>query len=446
MDTKMKKKGAASDVSELLEPADLPEVRNSAVPHRVPTDGEPLLEPVDFGKPEPDKLIKVIGVGGGGCNAVANMYAQGIKGVSCLISNSDAKSLETHGAVPSLSLGTMGWGGNVQKGREETEKQVAAIQHVLKDGTRMVIIATGLGGGTGTSAAPIFAREARKLGLLTVAIATLPYSWEGRPRIEAALDGLDRLAQEVDSLLVISNDRVQEVYGDKTAVEGYKLTDEVLCSAVRSIVEISLMFGYINLDFADISTTLRDSGVAIIADGYGEGEHRLTDAINAAVHSPLLDNKNLTAATHVLIRITCNPAEEHNLRFREYNQVGDFLRRFGPNTWVKHGLDFDDSLGDRVKVTILASGFGLYKTAEPDDSGQHNEERNKRISRFYPNLVPPVAPPANELPTIPGLEDEPEEEVEQGKDTVSEPTPVSTWRQVWDKLMDYARRLFEAED
>ena len=442
----MEKKGTAFNAGGLLEPADLAETRNTAVPRRVSEGGEPLLNPIGFGDPKPANLIKVIGVGGGGCNAVANMYEQGIEGVSCLISNSDAKSLKTHGAVPSLSLGTLGWGGDVQKGREETEKQIAAIQNVLNDGTRMVIIATGLGGGTGTSASPIFAREARKLGLLTVAIATLPYSWEGGPRIDAALDGLDRLAQEVDSLLVISNDRVQEVYGDKSAKEGYKLTDEVLCSAVRSIVEISRMFGYIILDFADIETTLRDSGVAVIADGYGEGDHRLTDAINAAVHSPLLDNKNLTAATHVLIRITCSPEKEHEIRMREYDQVGDFLRKFGANTWVKHGLDFDESLGDRVKVTILASGFGLYKAAKPTGSKEHDAERDERRAHFYPSFARPVTPPATKPPTIPGLEKEPDDVGAQGGDIAPEPAPIPKWRQLWDKLVDYARRLFEPED
>lgn len=385
--------------------------------------GEPMQEP---------KMIKVVGVGNGGCNAVDNMYAENIENVSCLICDSNNSALQSHKSVPRrLLLGDgAGFGGNVGRGREVTEAQADEIRDALNDGAKMVIIATALGGGTGTAAAPIVAREAKKLGLLTIAIAILPPSREKLPRILPALDGLDMLAKEVDALLVISNDRIQEVYSEEAVDVGFKMADNVLCDAVRSIAGIISMIGIITMDFSDIKTALTKSGVAVISTGKGIGTNRVTDAIEKAITSPILNNNDVYKATHLLIRITYDKTGGSVLQMKEFKQIDAFADKFDKNTWVKVGIDAEEGLGEEVRVTILAAGFGLY---EVQDDAEKSNTDDVRIKRFYPTLASNEAP----KPAVPSDTDDPKDEPGEEPPSTSEPEGKG----LWNKFSDFVEKM-----
>lgn len=342
-------------------------------------------------------IIKVIGVGGGGGNAVNHMYKEGIHDVSFALCNTDKQVLDDSPIPTRLQMGPgLGAGGEPEKASEYAEASLGAIHELLDDGTQMVFITAGMGGGTGTGAAPIIAREARKMGILTVGIVTIPFAFEGQWKIDLALDGVENISKEVDALLVVNNERLREIYSDLTIMNAFAKADDTLAVAARSISELITTNGIINVDFQDVLTTLKDGGVAIISTGYGEGENRVTKAIENALHSPLLNNNDIYDAKRLLLCITCsNNDEKGTLQMGEMTEVHEFMGKIKKGYRSKFGLAADPSLGNKVKVTILASGFGIENLPgmeskieqrnEEEERVKAEDERRKaeRRSRFY---------------------------------------------------------------
>ena len=287
---------------------------------------------VAFGIPDgPAPIIKVIGVGGGGGNAVNHMYKEGIHDVSFALCNTDKQVLDDSPIPTRLQMGPgLGAGGRPKKASEYAEASLGAIHDLLNDGTRMVFITAGMGGGTGTGAAPIIAREARKMGILTVGIVTIPFAFEGKKKIDLALDGVEEIAKEVDALLVINNQRLLDIYPELTLLNAFGKADDTLTVAARSIAELITTRGILNVDFEDVLTTLRDGGVAIISTGYGEGENRVTKAIEDALHSPLLNNNDIYNSKKILLCISfCSENDEKStMRTEEMNELHEFMNRF----------------------------------------------------------------------------------------------------------------------
>lgn len=310
-------------------------------------------------------IIKVIGVGGGGSNAVNHMYNEGIHDVTFVVCNTDNKALQDSPVPDKIQLGTegLGAGNRPDKARQATEESLEDIKHMLSDGTKMAFITAGMGGGTGTGAAPLIAKTAKDLGILTVGIVTIPFKWEGNKKIDQALDGVEEISKNVDALLVINNERLREIYQDFTLVEAFAKADDTLCNAAKSIAEIITMHGIINLDFNDVRTVLKDGGVAIMSSGYGAGEGRVTKAIDDALNSPLLNNNDIYRSKKILLRISF-PSEESGeanaFMMDEMNEVHEFMEKMQKSdVETKWGLVADPSLKDQVKITILATGFGI---------------------------------------------------------------------------------------
>ena len=309
-------------------------------------------------------IIKVIGVGGGGSNAVNHMYNEGIHDVTFVVCNTDNKALQDSPVPDKIQLGTegLGAGNRPDKARQATEESLEDIKHMLSDGTKMAFITAGMGGGIGTGAAPLIAKTAKDMGILTVGIVTIPFKWEGNKKIDQALDGVEEISKNVDALLVINNERLREIYQDFTLVEAFAKADDTLCNAAKSIAEIITMHGIINLDFNDVRTVLKDGGVAIMSSGYGSGEGRVTKAISDALNSPLLNNNDIYRSKKILLRISFPADEVEGKAFMldEMNEVHEFMAKMQESdvetTW---GLVSDPSLKDQVKITILATGFGI---------------------------------------------------------------------------------------
>ena len=334
-------------------------------------------ELLDVGMPSTSpSIIKVIGVGGGGGNAVNHMYREGIHDVNFVLCNTDSKALMDSPVPVRLQLGKEGLGaGNIPaKAREAAEESVEDIRQMLNDGTKMVFITAGMGGGTGTGAAPVVAREAKNMGILTVGIVTIPFRFEGNKKIDQALDGVDEISKHVDALLVINNERLREIYPDLNVLSAFEKADNTLSVAARSIAEIITMH---NLAFRDVCTVLKDGGVAIMSTGFGEGENRVTKAINDALHSPLLNNSDIFNSHKVLLSISfCAEKEGDSLMMEEMNEVHDFMEKFHDDVETKWGLSTDPSLGKKVKITILATGFGI--SSVPGMQEKHDAEDEKR--------------------------------------------------------------------
>lgn len=342
------------------------------------------------------RIIKVIGVGGGGCNAVSHMYREGIDGVSFMVCNTDMKSVNDSPVRDKLLLGEgLGAGNDPEEGRRKAESCVDQIREKLDDGTRMVFITAGMGGGTGTGAAPVVAKVAREMGILSVGIVTIPYSWEADRKIDQALDGVEEISRYVDALIVVKNDNILKIYGDLKFEEGYARADDVALVAAKSISDIITMHGKINLDFNDVRMVLQDGGVAIIGTGYGEGEGRLTKAFDDAQNSPLLNENNVFNAKKVVICISYS--SESELIMSELDEVTEFMNRFNRDITTKHGVERDETLGSKVKVTLLATGFGIQdihmkemderlaaRTEEEMEQQAEEEERRRlRRERYY---------------------------------------------------------------
>ena len=335
--------------------------------------------------------IKVIGVGGGGGNAVANMYREGIEGVHFIVCNTDSKALEDSPIAHQVQLGPgLGAGGRPEKGAELAEKHVDEIIKALGTDTNMLFITAGMGGGTGTGAAPIIAREAMKLGILTVGIVTIPFKFEMPKQIDKALDGVARIAKEVDTLLVINNQRLLEIYSDFSVLNAFRKADQTLTNAVNSIVEVIKMRGReglfgMNLDFQDIDTCLRGGGAAIMSSGVGKGEHRLREAIQSALNSPLLNDTDVQKSQSLRLAIFSPPeGTGHALMVEELNEVDDFMKGFETNPDFKHGFVEDPRLTEEIKVIIIASGFHKKPAEEETPQSREQEKiRDERRGRYY---------------------------------------------------------------
>lgn len=322
-----------------------------------------LADHLDFGEPDrQNSIIKVIGVGGGGGNAVNNMYKQGIHDVSFVVCNTDAQALKDSPVPERLQLGSegLGAGNRPEKARLATEESIDDIKAMLSDGTKMDFITAGMGGGTGTGAAPVIARVSKELGILTVGIVTIPFKFEGNKKIDQALDGVDEMAKHVDALLVINNERLRKVYPDLSLLNGFAKADDTLSVAAKSIAEIITVRGLINLDFNDVRTVLKDGGVAIMSTGFGEGEGRVRKAIEDALNSPLLNDNDVYNSQKILLSIAFSSENgTDGLAMEEMNEINDFMSRFGSNFELKWGIAIDNTLEKKVKITILATGFGL---------------------------------------------------------------------------------------
>lgn len=322
-----------------------------------------LAEPLDFGEPDrQNSIIKVIGVGGGGGNAVNNMYKQGIHDVSFVVCNTDAQALKDSPVPERLQLGSegLGAGNRPEKARLAAEESIDDIKAMLSDGTKMDFITAGMGGGTGTGAAPVIAQVSKELGILTVGIVTIPFKFEGNKKIDQALDGVDEMAKHVDALLVINNERLRKVYPDLSLLNGFAKADDTLSVAAKSIAEIITVRGLINLDFNDVRTVLKDGGVAIMSTGFGEGEGRVRKAIEDALNSPLLNDHDVYNSQRILLSIAFSSENgTDGLAMEEMNEINDFMSRFGSKFELKWGIAIDNTLEKKVKITILATGFGL---------------------------------------------------------------------------------------
>lgn len=331
--------------------------------------GQDIMSTLDqnSGFQEKDKartIIKVMGVGGGGNNAINHMYMQNIEGVSFVVLNTDRQQLNESPVPNRVLLGpntTHGLGaGNVpdvaRRAAEESEAEIAAL---FDDDTKMVFITAGMGGGTGTGAAPVVARIAHEKGVLTIGIVTIPFLFEGPKKILKALGGADEMGKYVDALLIINNQRLTEIYKDLDFTNAFGKADDTLTIAARSISDLITVKGKINLDFNDVNTTLRNGGAAIISSGYGTGERRVTRAIEDALESPLLKNRDVYGSQKILMNFYYNPKSDHPLLMDEMNEIQEFMANFDKEVDVIWGMAFDNTLEDQIKVTVLASGFNV---------------------------------------------------------------------------------------
>ena len=343
------------------------------------------LDILDFGEPEKEhSIIKVIGVGGGGGNAVNHMYREGIHDVTFVLCNTDAQALNDSPVPVHLQLGAegLGAGNKPERARQAAEESLDDIKAMLSDGTRMAFITAGMGGGTGTGAAPVIARVSKEMGILTVGIVTIPFRFEGAKKIDQALDGVEEMSKHVDALLVINNERLREIYPDLSLTAAFGKADDTLSVAAKSIAEIITVHGLINLDFNDVRTVLKDGGVAIMSTGYGEGEDRVKKAIDDALHSPLLNDNDVFNSKKILLSIAFNEEKGGNDNFmmEEMNYVNDFMDKFG-DFEIKWGVAIDPELGKKVKVTILATGFGITNVDGMEARlKKHSQEEANRIA------------------------------------------------------------------
>jgi len=324
-------------------------------------------------------IIKVIGVGGGGGNAVNYMYRQDIPNVNFVVCNTDKQHLDMSPVPTKLLLGWnvthgRGAGNNPEVGRECAEESADEIRKLFEDGTEMVFITAGMGGGTGTGAAPVVARLAKEAQMLTIGIVTVPFMFEGEKKILKALDGANEMREHVDALLVINNENLIELYKDVNFFNAFEKADDTLANAARSISDIISEKCYINVDFQDVKTTLKDSGTAIISTAYGEGEHRISNAIHNALHSPLLKAHDINTSKRLLFKFTCWKDSKNPLRAEEIAEITQFTTKLPSSIDVKWGIGDNPEMGDRVKITVLASGFDVTLVDRKPDGKPDGKE------------------------------------------------------------------------
>ena len=375
------------------------------------------LPPIDFGIVEDRtmKILKVVGVGGAGCNAVRNMYDEGIEGVSFAVFNTDSKVLAKSPVPVKLQLGEgLGAGANPEVGKSEAENNIDDIRTLLNDGTKMVFITAGMGGGTGTGAAPVVAQIAQELGILTVAIVTIPFYFERKKKIVKALKGVEELRKYVDAMLVINNERLCDVYSDSpiSLNEAFKRADDVLKEAVKGISELITFHsdGNINLDFRDVETTTRKGGGAIMAIGRASGNKRIERAIIDALDSPLLCGNDINKAKKILFNIYAST--EHQIFVNEMQEIDEFFDQLDPDIEVIWGTSTDDSLGEDAKVTILATGIDNEFTEPKEEKLSEGEEHFEQLIK---DLYKPVKRPK------PQEKDEKEPEIKEQDKKETEP-------------------------
>ena len=371
--------------------------------------------PIDFGQTEDTtkNIIKVIGVGGGGCNAVKNMYAEGIVNVSFAVCNTDSQSLSKSPVPVKIMLGKsgLGAGANPEVGRSEAQNTQEDIKKLLDDGTKMVFVTAGMGGGTGTGAAPVIAGIAKGMGILTVGIITIPFYFEKRKKIVKALQGVEEMRKNVDALLIVNNERLCDVYADSeiTVKDAFKLADKVLSDATKSISELITVEGTINLDFRDIETTIKSGGGAIMAMGRASGEGRVQNAILNALDSPLLYGSDISNAQRILFNIYTS--SKHPIFVREMREIDAFFDELNPDIKVIWGLSDDDSLDEDAKVTILATGLNNELADEIQDNPVTTTKDEDDYQRIIDKLYHPIRDnfqfqkkknsPKEEIPTNP---------------------------------------------
>lgn len=334
-------------------------------------------------------LIKIIGVGGGGGNAVNYMFTtlEDIEEVSYVVLNTDWQALEASPVPHKVVIGDgLGAGGNPEVGCAKAEADKHKIEELFDEDTKMVFITAGMGGGTGTGSGPVVARLAHERGILTVGIVTIPFLFEGQKKIHKALDGADEMARYVDALLIINNEQLVHIYPDLDWLNAFSKADDILAMAARSISKLIKSHGRWNLDFQDVNTTLRNGGPAIISTGVGEGEHRVTRALENALESPLLKKHDVYSAKRMLVNIYFNPEAEGGLAIGEANEINQFMANFTNEQDLIVGQTIDSSLGSEVKITILASGFDM--TIDTPDNTPHliaskdNDKRNRLVEVY----------------------------------------------------------------
>ncbi len=405
-------------------------------------------KPIDFVAPIVDQsqnIIKVIGVGGGGCNAVRNMYTEHITGVTLAACNTDSKSLAPSPVPVKLVLGEgLGAGGKPEVGREEAEKSVDSIEKLLSDGTKMAFITASLGGGTGTGAAPVVARTAQSLGILTVGVVTLPFYFEKKPKIIKALEGAEELRKNVDALLIINNERLCDVYADSNipVKESFARADNILKDAVMGIAELITVNsdGGIDLDFRDVEAVTRNGGGAIMAMGRASGEKRVEKAIKSALDSPLLYGNDITKAKRILFNIYSS--DETPIMVPEMQEIDDFFDMLNPNLEVIWGISTDNSLGEDAKVTILATGIETENDFEDDNVTKDDSYYEAIIAKLYKPMKKPIEKPVEE-PVFQVTVPENPEPAAKEEENQPESTPPSRLQELKRLLNKYIQDVVE---
>jgi len=406
---------------------------------------------------EEPRIIKVIGVGGGGSNAVNHMYQEGIQGVSFVVCNTDNQALQNSPVSTRIQLGRTltfgrGAGNEPMMGREAALESIEEIRQVLSGGTKMVFLTAGMGGGTGTGAAPVIAELSREMDILTVGIVTLPFSFEGEKRWNQAIEGIRELKDRVDALLIIHNDRLREIYGDQKLSVAFGYADNVLTMAAKGIAEIITVPGYVNVDYADVRTVMDSSGVAIMGAATASGGQRARQAIESALVSPLLNNNNLKGAKNILLNVISGTQE---VLMDEITEIMDFVRQCtGIESDIIWGNTFDESLGDALSVTIVATGLkeeiGIGEL-KPDyrnkkkfiinDEGKAEEVSDEEM---------PESPKKSEIPfEVDGRETEPQLTLREA-DLEPEPAPVRRRKKQKEKSRGWIQTtlgdLFDSND
>ena len=404
---------------------------------------------LDFGEPaKENSIIKVIGVGGGGGNAVNHMYREGIHDVSFVLCNTDNQALNDSPVPVHLQLGKegLGAGNRPEKARAAAEESLEDIKQVLSDGTRMAFITAGMGGGTGTGAAPVIAGVAKDMGILTVGVVTIPFAFEKKRKIIKALKGVDELRKNVDALLIVNNERLCDVYSDSDipVKEAFVRADNILMNAVKGISELITLpsDGGIKSDFRDVETTMKNGGGAIMAMGRANGDHRVERAILNALDSPLLYGNDIEKAKRILFNIYAS--DEHPIYVKELQEIDEFFDQLDPNIDVIWGTATDDTLGEDIKVTILATGMENRLEEEVKTEVHHNDDD------YYEDLIDRLYKPAKKAPTLgtvitqqeiafevePAPEPEPAPIPEPVPEPESEPTILNKWKKWLNNLMN----------
>ncbi len=372
-------------------------------------------------------IIKVVGVGGGGCNAVRNMFNENVTGVTFAVCNTDSQSLKGSPVPVKVLMGEgLGAGGDPEIGKSEAEKSIDTLRDIMNDGTKMVFITASMGGGTGTGSAPVVAKIAKDMGLLTVGVVTIPFYFERKPKIVQALKGVDEMRKYVDAILIINNERLCDVYSDSeiSLKEAFGRADNILKDAVKGISELITIHseGSINLDFRDVEATMKNGGGAIMAMGRASGEHRVEKAIIDALNSPLLYGNDIGKAKRILFNIYAS--DEHPIFVREMQEIDDFFDQLDPNINVIWGTSTDEALGEDAKVTILATGL------EDDMRKEISQNVHRTDDDFYEDLIPKLYKPAKKVIEVIAqqlpfeVEPAPEPEPAREPEPVAEPDPV----------------------
>lgn len=404
---------------------------------------------LDFGpvKDQMRGIIKVVGVGGGGCNAVRNMYNEGVEGVTYAVCNTDSQSLSRSPVPVKIQLGEgLGAGGNPEQGQKEAENNLNDFVKLFSDGTKMVFVTAGMGGGTGTGAAPVVAGVAKDMGILTVGVVTIPFYFEKKRKIIKALKGVEEMRKNVDALLIVNNERLCDVYSDADipVKEAFFKADNILMDAVKGISELITLpsDGGIKSDFRDVETTMKNGGGAIMAMGRASGEHRVEKAILNALDSPLIYGNDIGKAKRILFNIYAS--DEHPIFVRELQEIDDFFDELDPNIEVIWGTATDDTLGEDAKVTILATGMEDHLEEETKHEVYTGEDD------YYEDIIKKLYKPSKitTMGTVvtqtelnfevepapepePAVEPDPEPEPEEEK----EPTMLDKWKNWMTKMM-----------